>query len=165
MSKEIFLTKYCLITSKTDLQGRIVYANADFLKYAGFSMNEILYKPHNIVRHSSMPKAVFKLLWEYMKEKKEIFAFVKNKSKNGDYYWVFANVTPSFDSGTNKIIGYYSVRRQPNKKAVDIIENFYDKLLKIEDTEGINASLKTLNEFCKSQNKTYNELMFHLQES
>lgn len=108
MSREIFLQEDSLITSKTDLKGKIVYANDDFLKYAGYTMGEVLNKPHNIVRHEEMPKTVFKYLWDYMKEGKEIFAYVKNKTKDNNYYWVFANVTPSIDINNN-IIGYYSV--------------------------------------------------------
>lgn len=89
MSQEKILEPNTLITSKTDLKGNIIYANDDFLKYAGYKMNEILYKPHNIVRHPDMPKTVFKCLWDYIQDGKEIFAFVKNKTKQNDYYWVF----------------------------------------------------------------------------
>lgn len=66
MSQEKILEPNTLITSKTDLKGNIIYANDDFLKYAGYKMNEILYKPHNIVRHPDMPKTVFKCLWDYI---------------------------------------------------------------------------------------------------
>ena len=163
MSREIFLQQDSLITSKTDLKGKIVYANDDFLKYAGYTMSEVLYQPHSIVRHKDMPKTVFKFLWDYMKEGKEIFAYVKNKTKDNDYYWVFANVTPSMDINDN-IIGYYSVRRMPNKNAIAIIEKLYHDLLKIEQ-QGVNKGIEMLNNFCKSMGKSYNELIFFLQES
>ncbi|MCR6593547.1 PAS domain-containing protein, partial [Campylobacter insulaenigrae] len=71
-----------------------------------------------------MPRTVFKYLWNYIQEGKEIFAFVKNKTKFNDYYWVFANVTASFDQKGN-IINYYSVRRKPKKEAVDTIKEVY----------------------------------------
>lgn len=106
--EEIILEKDALITSKTDLKGNIIYANNDFLKYAGYEVSELLLKPHNIVRHEDMPRTVFKCLWDYIQNGKEIFAFVKNKAKDGRYYWVFANVTASFDEQGN-IINYYSV--------------------------------------------------------
>lgn len=163
MGKEIFLKKGSLITSKTDLSGKIVYANDDFLNYAGYSVKDILYKPHNIVRHEDMPKTVFKFLWDYIKKGEEIFAFVKNKSKNGDFYWVFANVTPSFDM-QDKMIGYYSVRRQPNPKAMPPILSLYDELLKAEK-QGIAEGVRTLEDFCKKAKKSYNELIFSLQET
>ncbi|HDZ5065384.1 TPA: PAS domain S-box protein [Campylobacter jejuni] len=163
MSREIFLQKDSLITSKTDLKGNIVYANHDFLKYAGYTMSEVLNKPHNIVRHEEMPKTVFKYLWDYMREGKEIFAFVKNKAKDGSFYWVFANVTPSMDI-KNNIIGYYSVRRMPNKNAISKIESLYKDLLKIEQ-QGLNKGVEMLKNFCKDTGKTYNELIFSLQEA
>ncbi|MCR2113130.1 PAS domain-containing protein [Campylobacter upsaliensis] len=163
MAKEIFLEKDCLITSKTDLKGKIVYANDDFLTYAGYKMDEILYKPHNIVRHEDMPRAVFKFLWDYMKRGEEIFAFVKNKTKNNDYYWVFANVTPSFDVN-NQIIGYYSVRRKPNAKALEQIKPLYRELLKFEQMD-LDRDVEFLRDFCKNSHKSYNELIFSLQEA
>ncbi|EHE0558610.1 PAS domain-containing protein [Campylobacter upsaliensis] len=163
MAKEIFLEKDCLITSKTDLKGKIVYANDDFLTYAGYKMDEILYKPHNIVRHEDMPRAVFKFLWDYMKRGEEIFAFVKNKTKSGDYYWVFANVTSSFDVN-NQIIGYYSVRRKPNAKALEQIKPLYRELLKFEQM-GLDRDEEFLRDFCKNSHKSYNELIFSLQEA
>ena len=163
MAKEIFLEKDCLITSKTDLKGKIVYANDDFLTYAGYKMDEILYKPHNIVRHEDMPRVVFKFLWDYMKRGEEIFAFVKNKTKSGDYYLVFANVTPSFDVN-NQIIGYYSVRRKPNAKALEQIKPLYRELLKFEQM-GLDRDEEFLRDFCKNSHKSYNELIFSLQEA
>ncbi|EAH9147096.1 PAS domain-containing protein [Campylobacter upsaliensis] len=163
MAKEIFLEKDYLITSKTDLKGKIVYANDDFLTYAGYKMDEILYKPHNIVRHEDMPRTVFKFLWDYMKRGEEIFAFVKNKTKNNDYYWVFANVTPSFDVN-NQIIGYYSVRRKPNAKALEQIKPLYRELLKFEQMS-LDRGVEFLRDFCKNSHKSYNELIFSLQEA
>ncbi|EAI8172239.1 PAS domain-containing protein [Campylobacter upsaliensis] len=163
MVKEIVLADDTLITSKTDLRGDIIYANDDFLKYAGYTMDEILYKPHNIVRHEDMPRTVFKFLWDYMKRGEEIFAFVKNKTKNNDYYWVFANVTPSFDVN-NQIIGYYSVRRKPNAKALEQIKPLYRELLKFEQMS-LDRGVEFLRDFCKNSHKSYNELIFSLQEA
>ncbi len=95
-----------IIVSKTDLKGRITYGNEVFIKLSGYEEHELLGKPHNIVRHKEMPKCIFKLLWERIQSGEEIFAYVVNQAKNGDHYWVFANVTPSFDNN-GKIIGYY----------------------------------------------------------
>ena len=83
---EIKLKDDTLITSKTDLKGIVTYCNKDFLTYSGFSEREILGKPHNIVRHNHMPKAVFKFLWQEIAKGDEFFAFVKNKSKNGGFF-------------------------------------------------------------------------------
>ncbi|MFY4690488.1 PAS domain-containing protein [Campylobacter jejuni] len=162
--KEIVLSENALITSKTDLKGNIIYANNDFLKYAGYKANEILYKPHNIIRHEDMPRTVFKCLWDCIQQGHEIFAFVKNKAKNGSFYWVFANVSASFDDSGN-IINYYSVRRAPNRKSIPIIEDIYKILLEKEQKLDINVGVSALMDIVKSYKMTYNELIFNLQEN
>ncbi len=162
--EEIILNSDALITSKTDLKGNIIYANNDFLKYAGYRVDELLKKPHSIVRHEDMPRTVFKCLWDYIQRGEEIFAFVKNKAKDGRFYWVFANVTASFDAQGN-IINYYSVRRAPNRKVLPLIQEVYQVLLEKEKQGGINAGLKALNEIVNSYKTSYNQLIFNLQEN
>lgn len=152
-----------LITSKTDLKGIITYCNHDFLTYSGYAENELIGKPHNIIRHQDMPACVFKLLWDYIQDGREIFAFVKNLTKYKEHYWVFTNITPSFDDN-GKIIGYYSVRRAPNLAVIPTIEALYKDLRSLE-SNGYDQSLKTLQEFVKSQNKSYNHIICELQES
>ncbi len=151
-----------LITSKTDLQGIITYCNRDFLTYSGYTESELLNQPHNIIRHKDMPRCVFKMLWEYIQSGREIFAFVKNLTKNKDFYWVFANVTPSFDEHNN-IIGYYSVRRAPNLNAIPIIEDLYTKLCALETDNNMQQSIKALNDFITQSNKQYNQIICELQ--
>jgi len=119
------------IISKTDRRGIITYCNRIFIDLAGFSEEELLGKPHSIVRHPQMPKLIFKLLWDRIREKKEIFAYVVNLSKDGSHYWVYANVTASTDHNGN-ILGYYSVRRKPNENALKQIEPLYRELLEKE---------------------------------
>ena len=109
-----------------------------------------------------MPRAVFKLLWERIKNKEEIFAYVKNKSFDGGYYWVFANITTSLDVQNNPV-GYYSVTRKPNPKAIEIIEPIYQKLLSVEKSGGMDASMKFLTEFLKEKNISYDEFVNNLQ--
>lgn len=124
-----------IIVTKTDTKGRITYANDVFLRIAGFEEAEILGKAHNIIRHPDMPKSVFKLLWDTIASGKEIFAYVVNRSKNGDHYWVFAHVTPTFDS-TGQIIGYHSNRRCPDRSAIDTITPIYKALAETEARYG-----------------------------
>ena len=119
------------IVTRTDLKGRITYGNEVFIKLSGYEERELLGKPHNIVRHPQMPKCIFKLLWERIQSGEEIFAYVVNQAKNGDHYWVFANVTPSFDNN-GKIIGYYSVRRKPKSDALKTIQALYATLINAE---------------------------------
>lgn len=156
------LSDSTLITSKTDLQGNIVYCNKDFIRYSGFSESEIFLKPHNIVRHKDMPKAVFKLLWSYIRNGQEVFVFVKNQSKSGAHYWVLANVTPSFDVN-NKVVGYYSVRRKPNTKAIEQIAQIYTLMLEAEK-QSINDGQKVLENLLLDKAMDYNHFILALQE-
>ncbi len=150
-----------IIVSKTDLKGRITYGNEVFIKLSGYEERELLGKPHNIVRHPQMPKCIFKLLWERIQSGEEIFAYVVNQAKNGDHYWVFANVTPSFDNN-GKIIGYYSVRRKPKSDALKTIQALYATLINAEKSGGVNASVKYLEETLHSKGKNYDEFILSL---
>lgn len=151
------------IVSKTDLKGKITYCNRIFIEMAEFSEEELLGAPHNIIRHAKMPKAVFQLLWDNIQKKEEVFAFVLNQTKNKNEYWVFANVTASLDVKGN-IIGYYSVRRRPNPKALEIIKPLYAKMLEAEKSGGTAASTKILTDVLQEKGVSYNELVISIQE-
>jgi len=151
------------IVSKTDLNGKITYGNSLFIEMSGYDELSLLDKPHNILRHEDMPKLVFKLLWERIREREGIYAYVKNKTKKGDYYWVFAYVTPSFDASGNRI-GYYSVRRAPTSKAIEAIEPLYRQLLNAERSGGIGASEKLLSSLLQQQGMTYDQFVLGLQK-
>jgi len=150
------------LISKTDLKGRITYCNKIFMHVAGYKESELLGQPHNIVRHPDMPRIVFKLLWDRVQSNKEIFAYVKNKTKNGGYYWVYANVTASTDSRGN-IIGYYSVRRKVNDHTLPIVQELYAKLLQEESRGGMDASSKYLNNLLNKKGVSYDEFIASLQ--
>jgi PAS domain S-box-containing protein len=147
-----------IIVSKTDTKGKITYGNEIFIQISGYSEKELLGTPHNILRHPDMPKAIFKLLWDTIQSKNEINAYVKNLSKDGSYYWVLANVTPSFNQ-KNEIIGYFSIRRTPSKEALQIIKPLYQKLLEIEKSQGISGSIKHIEELLKEKGMTYEEFI------
>ena len=150
------------IVSKTDTKSRLTYVNKIFMDLAEYTEEELLGKPHNIVRHPDMPKAVFKLLWDRIQNKEEIFAYVINKTKNGNEYWVLANVTASLDNRGN-IIGYYSVRRKPNPAALEIIKPLYAKMLQAERTGGISAGEKVLNDALFEEGVSYDEFIISIQ--
>ena len=117
--------------------------------------------PHNILRHVDMPAVVFKLLWDTIAKGNEIFAYVKNLNKHGDFYWVYAQVTPSFDAQGN-IIGYHSVRRKPKASAVATIDSIYRQLSAKEKVGGVKASAELLEEVLKKGGKSYEEFVFSL---
>ncbi|CAE09822.1 PAS domain-containing protein [Wolinella succinogenes] len=150
-----------IIVSKTDTKGIITYGNQIFIELSGYAEKELLGKPHSIIRHPDMPRIVFKLLWDTLSEHKEIFAYVKNLSKDGAYYWVLANVTPSFDA-LGKVIGYHSVRRKPSKEALAAIEPIYKLLLGAEKEGGMEASQKVMEEFLLSKGMSYEEFILSL---
>jgi aerotaxis receptor len=126
MSSEVKLAKDTMIVSETDEKGIIIYANDDFCKIAGYSIDELIGEPHNLVRHSDMPKAAFKDLWDTVQAGKTWKGIVKNKTKNGGYYWVNATAFPSKDSNGN--LRYISVRVQPTQQEVVEAEALYKTL-------------------------------------
>lgn len=151
------------IVSKTDLHGKIIYGNRIFIEISGYSENELMGTPHSILRHPDMPKIVFKLLWDRIQKKEEIFAYVKNLAKDGSYYWVFANVTASVDrNGT--IRDYHSVRRKPSAKALNVIPGIYAQLLEAEKRGGMEASLSLLNHVLDENGVDYDGFILSLQQ-
>lgn len=165
---ELIMRDEDFIVSKTDLKGRITYANQVFIEFSGFRESEFIGKQHNVIRHPDMPRAVFKLLWDSIQSGREIFAYVKNICKDGSYYWVLANVTPSLNaSGT--VVGYYSVRRKPNPKAVRIIHEIYKRMLVEEQRAGardaIDASTRYLNGLLAEKGVSYEQFVLELQSA
>lgn len=121
--KEIALGKKDVITSATDPKGAITFINDEFLKISGFSEDELINKNHNIVRHPDMPPAAFADLWQDSKSGKQWMGIVKNRCKNGDFYWVDAYVTPMYKNG--QISGYESTRVKANETVRARAEDFY----------------------------------------
>jgi len=151
------------IVSKTDTKGRLTYVNEIFMTMAEYTEAELLGKPHNIVRHPDMPKTVFKLLWERIQNKEEIFAFVVNKTKKDNSYWVLANVTASVND-RGEIVGYYSVRRKPKDSALELIKPLYAKMLQAERSGGIAAGEKVLNDLLHKEGVSYDEFIISIQQ-
>lgn len=156
------VSESAFLVSKTDTTGKIVYCNVPFIDIVGAKGSELIGKPHNIVRHPDMPRLIFKLLWSRIKNKQEIFAYVKNRSFDGSFYWVFANITASLDE-RGSIVGYYSVRRKPNPKALDVIKPLYERLLNAERSGGIEASTRLLDEVLREKGVSYDEFVNNLQ--
>jgi len=164
---EQFFGKEEIIVSKTDLKGRITYANRIFLEISGYNENDVIGQPHNLIRHPDMPRCIFQLLWETIKGGTEIFAYVINRCKNGDHYWVYAHVTPSFDENKN-IIGYHSNRRVPDRQILDeAIIPFYQDLRTAEQQPdnrklGLEASMKMVAALLTKHDVAYDEYVMTL---
>lgn len=162
---EVFLGSEEVIVSKTDLTGRLTYANRVFMRLADFSEDELLGKQHNIVRHPDMPRGAFKLLWDTLRQNREFFGFVKNMTAKGDFYWVFANVTPDINA-RGECVGYFSVRRRPSAQAISIIQPIYDEMLAVESRAGTanapTASVDFLQRKLQALNTTYDRFILSL---
>jgi len=153
-----------IIVSKTDLKGRMTYVNDLFLKLADYTEQECLGEPHAKIRNPEMPRCIFKLLWDTIQDGRELFAYVVNRSANGDHYWVLAHVTPSKDLDGN-VVGYHSNRRVPDRT---ILENtiipLYKKLLAEEhkhanSKEGMAASMKMITDLLAENGMEYDEFI------
>ncbi len=151
IDEEIILDPKRYIVSETDEKGRITFANDYFMEVAGYTQEELIGQPHNIVRHPDMPRVVFKLLWETIKAGKNINAVVKNLAKDGRYYWIFTEFEIRKDTDTGKIIGYHASRKSISKHVIEIIANLYKELAKIEKESGMEASEKYLINFLKEK--------------
>lgn len=127
MSKEVQFNKDEMLLSTTNLDSSIKYANEDFCKIAGYSMQELKGNPHNMIRHPDMPKEAFKDLWQYIQSGHSWMGPVKNRCKNGDYYWVNAFVTPIKNSKGN-VFEYQSVRTAADREVVNRAEKVYKKI-------------------------------------
>ncbi len=125
-SQELKLDIDSFLLSETDEKGIIRFANDEFCKFAEYSLEELIGQPHNIVRHEDMPKAAFEDLWETVKSGKPWKGFVKNKTKSGNHYWVFATVFPFISCDGSK--GYISCRRMAAQSEIEKYQNIYKNM-------------------------------------
>ena len=122
-SEEVIPPAGSVLASRTDTSGRITYANSAFIEVSGFTEPELIGQPHNLVRHPDMPQEAFADLWKTLKAGRPWEGLVKNRTKNGAFYWVKANVTPVTEDG--KTTGYLSLRSVPGREAVRNAEDTY----------------------------------------
>jgi PAS domain S-box-containing protein len=157
---ELTLDEHEVIVSHTDVKGKILYANSVFCKYAGYEMEELMGKPHNIIRHPDMPKAVFKLLWMRVLNGESIYAFVKNRKKNGDYYWVKGFTTPIMKNG--QVSHILSYRKRITEFQKETMEGLYKVLVDYEKSHSVDESLQFLVDYLAERNMTYDEMVDRL---
>lgn len=166
--REVFFDRNDLIVSKTDLDGRITYANHTFLDVSDYREDEVLGHQHNVIRNKNMPRSIFEFLWSTIQAGKEIFAYVVNSTKHGDHYWVMAHVTPS--RAGNSIVGYHSTRRTPNPDTIkNIVMPLYSRLSSIEQSNpskkaGLQDSVEALKSMLAEKNVSYDEFIADLKK-
>ncbi|BCJ54543.1 chemotaxis protein [Actinoplanes sp. NBRC 14428] len=155
-----------VIVTKTDPRGVITYANPTFLRISALDEADTVGQPHNLIRHPDMPRAIFKLLWDTLKERKEVFAYVVNLAHDGAHYWVLAHITPSFDP-QGRPVGYHSFRRRADPAAVAEIRKLYAALRAEEQRHtsspaALEASWALLQRTLAEKGRTYDEFVWDL---
>ena len=157
VDEQIKLDKHKYIMSRTDIAGNIEFGNDYFYEISGYTANELMGRSHNIIRHPDMPKVIFKLMWDRLKQGKNIFAVVKNLAKDGRYYWVTTKFEIKKHPVDNSIVGYMAFRQAASQSAIDEINRLYAELRDIEKNGGVEASEKYLIGFLDSKRMTYDE--------
>lgn len=155
-----------LFFSRTDARGRILSGNDVFQRVSLYGWDEMIERPHNIIRHPEMPRCIFKYLWDTIRQGDEVFAYVVNLAKNGNHYWVLAHVTPSYDR-SGELTGFHSNRRSPNRNVLPRIQELYRRLLHTESRESnpreaAHASYRELLEILKHAGQSYDEFIWNL---
>ncbi len=152
---EIILDPKRYIVSKTDSKGIIEYGNDYFVHISGYSENELIGKPHNIIRHPDMPRIAFKMMWDRILQGDNFIAIVKNLAKDGSYYWVVTEFESKRDPLSNEIISFTAFRKAAPRKAIETITPIYAKLIEIERQGGIAASEKFFRGYLEDHGTTY----------
>ncbi|MDY7084851.1 MAG: PAS domain-containing protein [Actinomycetota bacterium] len=155
-----------IIVTKTDIRGVMTYVNDVFLRVSALGESDAIGKPHNLIRHPDMPRAVFGLLWDTVKDGRELFAYVLNLAVDGAHYWVFAHVTPSYDA-QDRIVGYHSSRRKPKPAAVTAAAKLYAQLRAEERRHAsapmaLEAGRRMMEETLAGLGVTYDEFVWDL---
>jgi len=159
VDEQIKLNKHKYIMSRTDVKGNIEFGNDYFFEISGYSANELMGRPHNVIRHPDMPSVIFKLMWDRLKQGQNIFAVVKNLAKDGRYYWVTTKFEIKKHPVDNTVVGYMAFRQAASPAAIETISTLYKELLEIEKSGGIEASEKYLIGYLDSKRMTYDEFI------
>lgn len=155
-----------VIVTKTDLKGRITYANDVFCDICAMAEADLVGQPHNVIRHPEMPRGIFQLLWTTVGRGEELFAYVVNLAADGAHYWVLAHVTPSRDAA-GQVTGYHSSRRKADPEAVGAIRSLYRRLLDEEArhtraSDAAQAGFALLQQILAEQDTTYERFVWDL---
>ncbi|MFZ2891217.1 PAS domain-containing protein [Sulfuricurvum sp.] len=159
-SEEILFDDHELIVSMTDPLGNIIYVNDVFCSIAGYTRDELIGQPHNIIRHPDMPKTVFKLLWDRILSGQALYAYVKNRAKNGNYYWVKAFVTPIIENA--QVVKIASYRRPISPFIKEEVSKIYAAVLEHEKYNSLDASFQFFLDFLDERGISYDRFIDRL---
>jgi PAS domain S-box-containing protein len=158
IESEIKIDPSKTIMSKTDKRGIIEYANDYFMEVSGYEEHELMGQSHNIIRHPDMPKVIFKELWRRLKNGKNIYAIVKNKAKDGRYYWVLTSFETKYDADGN-ITSHYAKRKAVPSQAIFYIEKVYKTLRAIEKNQSLEVAEKYFKGMLEEKHMNYDQFI------
>jgi PAS domain S-box-containing protein len=158
IDEEIKFSKKKFIVSKTDINGTITFANKNFCEISGYSEDELIGSPHNILRHPDMPRAIFFLVWTSLLKGEPVSGVVKNLARSGKYYWVIADFDVKRDASGN-IKSLTAFRRAAPQHVIDEIEELYDSMLNTEKRRGLEGSLSYLESYLEEKQMNYEEFL------
>ncbi len=161
-NNEILIAPDKVIMSKTNYKGIIEFANEYFIEVSGYNQEELIGKAHNIIRHPDMPKVIFKTMWEKLHLGKNLYAIVKNLTKDGDYYWVVTKFETTFDSDGN-ILSHYARRKAVPQNVRETAESIYETILAIEKHDPKLAE-ESFHEILEKYGLTYDEFFLEVAE-
>jgi PAS domain S-box-containing protein len=158
IDEEIKFSKKKVIFSKTDAKGYITFANRNFCSISGYSEEELIGAPHNILRHPDMPRAIFYLVWSSLLRGEPVSGVIKNLAKSGKYYWVVAHFDVKKDKDGN-IKSLTALRRSAPQHAIDIMEELYESMLNIEHRHGMEGALSYFEAYLEEKGMNYEEFL------
>lgn len=158
VNKEIIIPDEAVLISVTDPKGIITEVNDIFIETAGYSEEELIGSAHNLIRHPDMPKVMFKIVWEHIKDRANVMALVKNLAKDGRYYWILTDFVTQVDA-SREVISYTAYRRPICKEVQDAITPLYTALSAIEAVSDVAASEKFLNEYLDDKGMSYDDMI------
>ncbi len=158
IDQEILIPDEEVLISVTDPKGIITEVNDVFCEVAGYSTEELVGASHNVIRHPDMPKVMFKIVWEHIKDRENVMALVKNLAKDGRYYWILTDFVTKVNA-SRQVVNYTAYRRPICKDVQNAIIPLYKALNAIEDVAGMETSEKFLNEYLENKGMTYDEMI------
>lgn len=161
IDREAIWDKSLELVSKTDKYGTIKYCNDAFVDVSGFEEYELIGQAHSIIRHPDMPRVIFKMLWDNLSKGKDFHAVVKNKTKNGRYYWVITQFE-IFTNEEGEITDYLSRRKAVSDFVISKFDTFFKKLKQIEESVGMEGAEEYLQGFLEYNKMTYDDFLTNI---
>jgi len=161
IDEEIKFSKKKFIVSKTDTKGIITFVNKNFCEISGYSEEELIGAPHNIIRHPDMPRAIFYLIWSNLLRGEPVSGVIKNLAKSGKYYWVIADLDVKKDANGN-ITSLIAFRRAAPQQVIDVMEELYATMRNIEKKRGMEGALAYLEAYLEEKKMSYDEFLLDL---